>query len=212
MPTEVIAQQSKPLSLYDLEHGLCVFAALVDDVYDPERKADLLEELGNALRYAKDKRDRVAAFLRHCQSQEEFANEEIERLRRRRDRIARVRSELEAYVAGVIRQFAEPDRRGVQRLDGNHSSLRIQRNPDSVAVSDPEALPGSLKDAVVTLPALVWEALLEGVAPEVRASCESLVKKLELKPDKRAIAAELKSGSAVPGAELSTGEFRLVVG
>jgi hypothetical protein len=211
MAAELMAEEPRSLSLYELEHGLCAFAALVSEADDPERKAELLEELGNTLRYAKDKRDRVTAFLRHCQSQEEFANEEIERLRRRRDRIARVRSELEAYVAGVIRQFAEPDRRGVQRLDGNHSSLRIQRNPDSVAVSDPEALPGSLKDAVVTLPALVWEALLEAVAPEVKASCEALVKKLELKPDKRAIAAELKSGSAVPGAQLRTDEFRLVV-
>jgi hypothetical protein len=89
--------------------------------------------------------------------------------------------------------------------------MRIQRNPDSVAVTDVEALPGSLRDAVVTLPALVWQALLDCVPPEDRETYEALVKKLEFKPDKRAIAAELKSGSAVQGAELKAGDFRLVI-
>ncbi|MFN0169668.1 MAG: siphovirus Gp157 family protein [Bryobacteraceae bacterium] len=207
----LIAEHPRTLSLYDLEYTLCAFAAMADDVDNPEQKAELLEELGSVLRHAKDKRDRVAAFLRHCKSQEAFADEEIERLRNRRDRISRVRSELEAYVVQVIEQLVEPDRRGVQRLDGNHSSLRIQRNPESVAITEVDALPGSLKDAAITLPAFVWQALLESVAPEARATYEALVKKFELKPDKRAIAAELKSGSFVSGAHLKAGDFRLVI-
>jgi hypothetical protein len=211
MQTEFIAEPSHGVTLYDLECGLCSFAATVDETDDPAVKAELLEELLTALRYARDKRDRVAAFIRHCESQEAFADQEIERLKKRRDRIARVRSELEAYVVQVIEQLVEPDRRGVRRLDGNHSSMRIQRNPDSVAVTDVEALPGSLRDAVVTLPALVWQALLDCVPPEDRETYEALVKKLEFKPDKRAIAAELKSGSAVQGAELKAGDFRLVI-
>jgi hypothetical protein len=40
---------------------------------------------------------------------------------------------------------------------------------------------------------------------------EALVKKLEFKPDKRAIAAELKSGTEVCGAHLKACDFRLVI-
>ena len=211
MQTELVAEPTGGLTLYDLERGLCAFAATVEETDDPAIKAELLEELGMALRSARDKRDRVAAFLRHCESQETFAEEEIARLKKRRDRIARVRSELEAYVVQVIEQMVEPDGRGVRRLDGNHSSMRIQRNPDSVAITDVEALPASLMDVVVTLPALVWHALLDCVPPGDREMYEALVKKFELKPDKRAIATELKSGSAVQGADLRAGDYRLVI-
>ena len=211
MQTDLVAEPARSVTLYDLERGLCSFAAAVEETNDPTLKAELLEELGAALHCARDKRDRVAAFLRHCESQEAFADQEIERLKKRRDRIARVRSELEAYVVQVIEQLVEPDKRGVRRLDGNHSSMRIQRNAESVAITDLEALPGSLKDAVVTLPGLVWQALIDSVPPEDRAMYKELVKKLELKPDKRAVAVELKAGSAVPGAHLKAGDFRLVI-
>jgi hypothetical protein len=211
MQTELVAEPERGVTLYDLERGLCSFAAVVEETDDPALKAELLEEIGTALHCAREKRDRVAAFLRHCESQEAFADQEIDRLKKRRDRIAKVRSELEVYVVQVIEQLVEPDRRGVRRLDGNHSSLRIQKNPDSVAITDVEALPGSLKDAVVTLPALVWQALLDCVPSEDREMYEALVRKLELKPDKRAIAAELKAGAQVPGAHLNAGDFRLVI-
>src|SRR5688500_20288314 len=80
--------------------------------------------------------------------------------------------------------------------------MRIQRTTDSVDILDIEALPGILKDAVVTMPALVWRALLDSVGIEDRALYEDCVKRIEFKPDKRAIAAELKSGAEVFGAQL----------
>src|SRR5687767_1083902 len=132
MKTELTGEQARAVSLYDLERNLCAFAAMVEEIDDPGLKTELLEELGTALRCAKDKRDRVVAFLRHCESQEAFADAEVERLMKRRARISRVRSELEGYVVSLIAQLVEPDRRGVKRLEGNHSSMRTQRNPDSV--------------------------------------------------------------------------------
>ena len=41
----------------------------------------------------------------------------------------------------LIEHFATPDRKGVQRLEGNVSSMRIQKNPDSVLVTDLNAIP-----------------------------------------------------------------------
>jgi hypothetical protein len=61
------------------------------------------------------------------------------------------------------------------------------------------------------MPAHVWEALLQGLGLEERKTFETRVDKLELKPDKKAIGAELKQGSEVPGADLKFGDWRLVI-
>ena len=111
----------------------------------------------------------------------------------------------------TIEQFAQPDRKGIKRLEGNCSAMRIQKNPDSVVVTDPNLVPSALKAAVVTMPAYVWEALLECLDLEERKEFELLIQKLEYKPDKRAIGAELKNGTEIPGADLAFGEWRLVL-
>ena len=66
MTSEVKLEPARSVSLYELEHNLCAFAGMADDVDDPELRAEA--ELGTTLRSAKDKRDRVVAFLRHCES------------------------------------------------------------------------------------------------------------------------------------------------
>ena len=68
----------------------------------------------------------------------------------------------------LIYQLAVPDRRGVKRLEGNFSSMRIQKNPDSVGITDEKALPVAWKDVVLTMPAHVREALLERLEKDER--------------------------------------------
>ena len=98
----------------------------------------------------------------------------------------------------------------MKRLEGNISSMRIQKNPDSVVITDEYALPLAFKDVVLTMPAHVWEALLERLEKDERASFEARVKKTEIKPDKRVLASELKNGGEIPGADLKFGDLRLV--
>jgi hypothetical protein len=112
----------------------------------------------------------------------------------------------------VIDEFAEPDRRGIKRLEGNFSSMRLQRNPESVVVVDDKALPAVWKDVLITMPAYAWEALLQRLHNEERGVFEKLVKKTEFKPDKRAIATELKKGFQIPGVDLKFGDLRIVIG
>ena len=162
-------------TLYDLEESLTAFVETQDLAPDEPTRQLVLEGIGQALRKAKDKRDAVVAFLRHCEQQQEFADAEIERIERRKEFIARVQQELERYVVQVIEQFAAPDRRGIKRLEGNVSSLRIQKNPDSVVITDVTAIPLARKDVILTMPAYVWEALLQIVGPEDRREFESRV-------------------------------------
>ena len=212
MGNELVKTRANQCTLYEIEDSLAAFANTIDLAPDEPTRQLVLDEIGHALRKAKDKRDAVVAFLRHCEQQQEFADAEMERIERRKEIIARVQEELERYVVGVIEQFAVPDRRGVKRLEGNVSSLRIQKNPDSVLITDVTAIPLAHKDVVLTMPAYVWEALLQIVGATDRKEFESRVERLEYKPDKKAIAAELKDGVAVPGADLKFGDWRLVIG
>ena len=211
MATELIRPQPNTCTLYELEDNLEAFANTIDLAEDEPSRRLILDEIGQALRRAKDKRDAVVAFLRHCEMQQKFADLEIERIQKKKARIAQVQTELERYVVQVVEQFAVPDRRGVQRLEGNLSSLRIQKNPDSVLITDLDAIHLVFKQAVLVMPAHVWEALLQRLGLEDRKVFESRVEKLEFKPDKKAIAAELKNGLPIAGADLKLGEFRLVI-
>jgi hypothetical protein len=211
MATELIQPQAAPCTLYELEDTLEAFANTIDLAEDETARRLILDEIGQALRRTREKRDSVVAFLRHCEMQQKFADLEIERIQKKKALISRVQQELENHLVHVVEQFAVPDRRGVKRLEGNISSMRIQKNPDSVLITDLNAIPLAFKQALLAMPAHVWEALLQRLGLEDRKVFESRVEKLEFKPDKKAIAAELKNGVPIAGADLKFGEFRLVI-
>jgi ribosomal 50S subunit-associated protein YjgA (DUF615 family) len=212
MLTELVPMRKTGLTLYEIEDNLAALANTFEVIEEAEAKQLILDEIGQALRRVREKRDAVVAFLQHCESQQNFADQEIERLKSRRELIARFQAEFEQYLVSLIDQFAIPDRRGVKRLEGNVSSMRIQKNPDSVVITDEKALPVAWKDVVLTMPAHLWEALLECLEKNERTVFEQKVKKFEFKPDKRALSSELKKGEQILGADLKFGEWRLVLG
>jgi len=211
MGAELIPNRAQGCTLYELEDTLQAFANTIALAEAPDVRQLMLEEIGQALRKTKEKRDRVVAFLRHCGQQLEFADAEIERIQKRKDVIARICEELECYLVQMIDQFAVPDQRGIKRLEGNLSIMRIQKNPDSVLITDDRALPVEWKDIVLTMPAHVWVALLQRLAKDECTLFEQKVKKSEFRPDKKAIANELKKGVEIPGADLKFGDLRLVI-
>src|ERR1700722_2251693 len=212
MATELVKSPAYTCTLYELEDNL---QALANSIALPEEEPTrqlILDEIGQALRKTKEKRDTVVAFLRHCELQQKFAEAEIERLEKRKSFIASVEEQLESYVVQLIEQFAPRDRKGVQRLEGNISSMRIQKNPDSVLITDLNAIPSAYKHVTLTMPAYVWEALLNSIGLDDRKEFESRVEKAEYRPDKKAIAGELKNGVELAGADLKFGGHRLVIG
>jgi hypothetical protein len=211
MANELARSKSDECTLYELEDSLAAFVNTIDLAEDEPTRQVIRDEIGQALRKTKDKRDAVVAFLKHCEQQQTFADAEIERIEKRKAFIARVQGELECYIVRVVEQFAVPDRRGVQRLEGNVSILRAQKNPDSVLITDMNAIPVAYKQVVLSMPAYVWEALLIRVGHQDRKEFESRIDKQEFRPDKKAIAAELKKGIAIPGADLKFGDNRLVI-
>jgi len=210
MATQFIPGPSS-CTLYELEDSLQALVNSFAWAEDPSARESILEEIVQALRKTKEKRDAVVAFLRHCEMQLAFADAEIKRIQKRKASIARLQEELESTVVRMIEKYAVRDRRGVQRLDGNFSSLRIQKNPDSVLITDAGAIPLAFQQAIICMPAHDWEALLQRLGLEERKTWEARVHKVEFKPDKKAIGAELKHGSEIPGVDLKFGDWRLVI-
>jgi hypothetical protein len=128
-------------TLYELEDNLQALVNSIDLAEEPSARETILGEIGQALRKATEKRDAVVAFLRHREMQRKFADAEVERIQKRKASIGRVQEELETLVVRVVERYATPDRRGVQRLEGNFSTLRIHKNPDSVLITDAGAIP-----------------------------------------------------------------------
>ena len=211
MPGECALLRNLSPSLYDIEETLALYAEALQDVETQDAAERFRDEIGAALLRARDKRDAVAAFLRACEVQECFADEEIERLKARKARIMNMRAHLEGYVISVIQRFAPAGRNGIRRLEGNTSTLRVQKNPDSVSITSAADVPAMFKDVVLTMPAYVWEALLGALPIGDRIEFERRVRKREFRPDKKALAAELKAGTAIDGAELSPPCYRLVI-
>ncbi len=211
MATELVKSPTNTCTLYELEDHLQALANSIAMAEDEPTRQIILDEIGRALRRTKEKRDAVVAFLRHCELQQKFADAETERIEKRKAFIETVSEQLERYVVQLIEQFAQPDRKGIQRLEGDVSSMRIQRNPDSVLITDLNAIPLAYKHVTVTMPAYVWEALLVRVSAEDRKVFESRVDKVEARPDKKAIGAELRNGIAITGADLKFGGHRLVI-
>jgi hypothetical protein len=212
MATEIVKSANNACTLYELEDNLQALSDSIALAEDEPTRQIILDEIGQALRRTKEKRDAVVAFLRQCEVQQKFADAEIERIEKRKAFIASVQEQLGNYVVRLIEQLAPADRKGIQRLEGNVSSMRIQKNPDSVLIMDLNAIPLAYKHVTVTMPAYVWEALLVRVGAEDRKIFESRVEKVESRPDKKAIATELKNGITITGADLKFGGHRLVLG
>jgi hypothetical protein len=211
LQSDISVHRGTACSLYEIEDTLAALGDSVNTCESIENRSALLAQIGEALCTARDKRDRVVAFLRYCADQEKFADEEIARLESRKRHIARVREELETYVIQVIQQCATPDRNGIRRLEGNVSAMRLQKNPDTVLITNIEAVPLAYKQAVLALPAYVWEALLNCVSVQERQYFEKLVTRIEFRADKRQLTTELKAGTPIAGAHLRSGDMRLVI-
>jgi hypothetical protein len=73
MGNELARTQTNNCTLYEIEDTLAAFVSTIDLAPDDATRLLVLDEIGQALRKAKEKRDGVVAFLRHCEEQQEFA-------------------------------------------------------------------------------------------------------------------------------------------
>src|ERR1700687_1309045 len=108
MAAQIVPLRPSQCTLYELEDNLQALVNCIDLAEEPWSRRASLEEIGQALRKTREKRDAVVGFLRHCELQQEFADAEIARIEKRKAYIAHVQEELERRAISVIEQFAVP--------------------------------------------------------------------------------------------------------
>jgi len=157
---------SQSLTLWDLETNLGALADSVDTV-EPGQEQEFLEDFRQALIEAKEKRDRVASFLAYCEAMAEMASNEIARLQKRRDFFARTVERVEGYVELILRNLGKDSKGKWQKLEGNTSSFGLRNLPASTVITDEAAVPTAYKTVNVTLPAPLWEQVVDSLDMEL---------------------------------------------
>ncbi len=209
VPVGAVAPPSHPLTLYALEEQLTILADTAELV-PPEQEQEFLEEFRAALTAAVDKRDRVGQFLSHLEHQAAFAKAEITRLQERKVWFERAIERMEGYLISVIESFGRDTKGKYQKLEGRTVTFGIKDCPPSVEIQDEAAVPSDYKAVSITMPALQWEALLDSLNLEQRASLLDSVERPRVAVSKTAIRKAIDGGGQVPGADLIVGKKTLI--
>lgn len=183
-------------TLYQIEDDLQALLECVETV-TPQQEQEFAADLGRALSEAKDKRDGVARYMAHCESQVELAKAEIERLRERKASFEKSLERLKQYVVCSM------DILGVRKLEGNCVTLSLRKCPPAVEVSDEAAVPPAYKTATLKMPGNLVDKVLDALNIDDPVT-------LDWSVDKRAVKAALDGGASVEGAAIAAEKYTIV--
>jgi hypothetical protein len=216
---------SRSLTMWDLETNLAALADSVETV-EPEQEQQFLEDFRHALIEAREKRDRVAGFLAYCEALAEMASKEITRLQKRRDFFTRTVERVEGYVELILRNLGKDAKGKWLKLEGNTSSFSLKNLPPSTPITDEAAVPKAYKTVNVTLPAPLWEQMVDSLDIELANQVLDEVKKLNSAVVKATVKEAIEQRipnwkellksqpsvfcAEVPGAAIAAGGTRLV--
>src|SRR5438105_2778239 len=98
------------------------------DTYDltaagSEERAEIESEIARWIEAECRKVDGIAGYLAHCENQQEFAAEEIRRLKLRCDRYEARQEKTEERVIALLQMF------GRVKIEGRTATLILRRNP-----------------------------------------------------------------------------------
>lgn len=127
-------------TLFDLTDTLDQLFGLLEEAEEaPEGveidAAAVHAEIARAIQEHAAKVDGIAGYIRHLAKQCEFAKEEVERLRTRRDRFERRAERIKDMVLAVMEAFDQ------KKIEGKTSTFTRQKNAPSVVITDATALP-----------------------------------------------------------------------
>jgi hypothetical protein len=167
---------SRSLTLWDIETNLQALADSVESV-EPEQEQQFLEDFRQALIQAKEKRDRVGRFLAYCEAMGDMASKEITRLQKRKDFYLRTVERLEGYVEKILRDLGQDEKGKWRKLEGDTSSFGLRNLPPSTIITDEAAVPTACKTVTVTLPAPLWEQVVDSLDMDLANQVLDAVKK-----------------------------------
>jgi hypothetical protein len=196
---------STALTLYSVEENLAALLDTADMVEDPAQQEAIEREIVAAHMAAVEKRDRVHQFLVHCEMQAGGIDHEIKRLQALKKNFESARDRVTDYIVRVIKDRGPDEKGKYPKLEGKTCSFAIQRNPESVEITDPAAISERYQRITLSIPALHYEtvrSLANSLGFRIHARGEVEIMKADIRKD-------LQDGSEVPGAMLITDKYSL---
>ena len=149
-------------------------------------------------------------------------------MQKRRDFFARTVERLEGYVELILRNLGQDAKGKWLKLEGNTSGFSLRNLPPTVAITDEAAVPKAYMTVSVTLPAPLWEQMMDFLDMELANQVLDAVKK----PNSAVVKVLVKDAieqcipnwkellknqpsvfcTEVPGAAIAAGGTRLVRG
>lgn len=209
VPTPVVALPPVPstsMTLYALEDALQCFAQTADLV-PPEQAEEFAAALTQARSQAAVKRDNVSHWIAQMESQAELAGKEIALLQKRKAVCERAARRMKATIIRIITMLGKDAKGKWPKLEGVTTSLTLKGCVKSVEVTDEFAVPTAYKRATVTLPAELWEQMLDSLDLEMRAQVIEAVRAPRLEVSLSTAKKALDAGVEIPGAKLAGGVF-----
>ncbi len=192
-----------PATLYELEEHLATLVDCVDTV-TPEQEAAFLDDFGRALASAVEKRDRVAQFMSHLESQIDLAKREIGRLSERKASFEASFERLKVYVVRTI------EAQGMKKLEGSTVTLALRKCPASVELVDETVVPLDYKTVTLKISARLLDQLLDAVDFDLAGQVLASARDKDVVVDKATVKAALTAGTDVPGARWAAEKNTLV--
>jgi hypothetical protein len=196
------------LSLYsDADHLEALSNTL--DMVPPEQEDEIVALIGQTLAAYTDKRDRFARFLAHLDNQIAFGKQEIERLERRVSMFTRFVERIETWTERALFKLGKTAKGKWPKLEGGTSTLGLKNLPETVAWDDESQVPLAFCKATITLPAPLWEEILDALPVELAGRVTDGAKR-KLEPQKTPVKKAIEAGEIVPGAHIDSDRVKLV--
>jgi hypothetical protein len=208
--TELAVAPAPPqrLTLYALEEQLVALSDTVEMV-EPEQEQEFLKQFQQALTAAVEKRDRVGQFMAHLEQQAAFASAEIKRLQERKQFYDAALDRIEKYVTLTIESLGRDAKGKHQKLEGKTVTFQLKKCPASVEITDESQVPATYKSVTLTLPAVLYDELLDSLDLDFAGKIADAVRKASMSVSKTDVKADLQAKQEVPGAHLVDDKYRL---
>lgn len=154
--------------LHELEESLL---ALLDteDCVTPEQEQAFLQDLSETMQAAVAKRDRVGAFVKHCEGQAALAADEIRRLTVRKRALENAAERVRGYVLWIIEAMGPDDKGKLRKLEGNKFTFSTRKAKAKLEITDEAAVPDQFRLVSITVDATEFrrfEQALKGLFRE----------------------------------------------
>lgn len=198
-------KQTKSVTLYETLDTLAALAETDVDQLSETEKAELIADVGAAMKANAEKCDRVAMFILGETARGEFwrdvARGMTEKARLAENNVERVRE----YVAGILQALPRDEKGKPAKAIGTNHTMSLRAKPAFVKI-DPVLVSDDYKLVTLTMPLEMWQQINQELTLN-----EHELRKVVFSIDEVALKAAAKGGLEVPGTALLVGEYSLVI-